>query len=339
MHRNQHPSLATTRHAFTLIELIVVFSIIVTLISAVLVAGPALIDRAKTTSTQAILVQVQAMVELFEREQRERPTIARPRRGEPTYIKRYGFFPPDELEIFTPSGVPNTPTKARRSLAPGQAELIPAPTGSNKYSSMKFYLDRNDKLELEHRDNAALVLAIELYGRESKALLDSISATHRVTAPVDDDGNPLLFLDRDRNQKWTPEKDLPIRYIVDSWKLPISYLAQRDWVKSSSSAVVTKSGNSGDWNQASTQMIRRNNSQPIIFSYGANGSDQLTKDIMTSDITGEVTLIQDWMGGGSLGTKQQIDHPLNVDNVYANPQLKDRLAKPPPNPNDKNPTS
>lgn len=193
---------------------------------------------------------------------------------------------------------------------------------------MTFRLDLKDPKDraLEHRDNAALVLAIQMFGRESKDMLESMSDANLRTLGSDQTGPPLIFLDRPDEQgklddKWDQLIDQPLRIIVDAWGVPIQYFAQRDYVSSGGE----ESSNYPGWNEASTQMVRRNGNKPLIVSYGPNGKDQLTEDLLSS-ATETTSMVGDWMNDGLDSRKGRIDDALNADNIYPDPRLRDRLA-------------
>lgn len=310
---------ARLTRGFTLVELLVVVVIITILISAVLVASSTLITKSKASATQALLTVVRDAVEQFEREK------AAPRNK--SYGKRYGAFPPDELEVFTQFGIPGTQIPPpSRSLAVGKAEIVPAPASGGKYPDMKGYTKGLPVAEavLEHRDLVALIVAIEEWGDASTQILHQIQDRYWVQAPLDEKGKPAIFLDRrdsdgDLDEKWG-EGDLQVRYIVDDWGTPLSYLAQRDWDPPN---VDEQSSNHPDWNEASTELIRLNGGQPIIMSYGPDGPLQLTAEGMGTDA--EASLVGDFEGEGE--HHHLIDNLLNEDNVYADPALKAKLAK------------
>ncbi len=305
---------------FTLVEMLVVIVVIVILMSAVLAASSTLINKARRSSTQALLTVVRDAVEQFKREQTARPTIARV----DAYRERYGFFPPDELEVFTDIGIPGGPAGSR---APGRAVMFPEPSTSTGYEPMKFYTKGlpPDKQAVEHRDLAAMIVAIQTLGDASSTILDRIQNRYWMPGPLDTDGNPAQFLDRPDPATGVPDGewdsgDHQIRYIRDDWGNPLSYFAQRDWVQPPN--IPQKSSNHGDWNEASSTLIRLNSGQPVIMSYGANGKEQLTEDHMKAE--GNVSIVGDFAGLGS--TQGKIDHPLNADNIYADPTLKEKLA-------------
>ncbi len=340
-HRIPHSAFRIRRSALTLVELLIVIVIIGILVSAILVASSGFINKGRANNTQSVLQIVADAVEDFKREQSIKPTITRferpkmPSVGDPSkttisYAERYGNYPPDELEVFSSAngaGLPGLVTPL--SLAPGGAEVVgPTPP---PWGAMRFYKDEDQAANaLENRDQAAMILAIETLSESASAILDRIPDRNRTPGPLKD-GNPALFLDRPapttgtRSNTWDAN-DHQIRLIVDDWGMPISYFAQRDWKEAPGFTPIV-STNQAAWNEASTEFIRMNGGQPIIMSYGPNGKDQLTKDAMGA--TGTATLMGD-MHPATPGPDDQervIDNPLNADNVYSNPALKEKLAK------------
>jgi prepilin-type N-terminal cleavage/methylation domain-containing protein len=306
----------------TIVELLVVMVIIAILMSAVLVVSGTVVNKARITSTQAMLLIVREAVDEFKREQTANRTLTRDNGR--YYETRYGLYPPDELEVFTPTGVPTDP--ADQSRAVGRAAVFPLP--EPEFGAMRFYtrsLVPEEAVAQEHRDLAAMVLAIELFGDASSAILDGIQDRYRSPGPVNPEGAPMLFLDRPDaagvlNGVWDPS-DLQIRYIVDDWGMPIAYMTQRDWDPENPGPTV--SANHSAWNEASTKLVRLNDGQPVIMSYGPNGPEQLTKGQMepTETARGAATLIVDLLDDG------KINLPLNEDNVYADDALKEKLAE------------
>lgn len=306
--------------------------IIVILMSAVLVATSAVFNKAKITQTQAVLTVVQQAVEQFEREQKDNPTLAKASQkatgGTGTkrvrFADRYGSFPPDELELFTSEGLPGAdgPT-----LGIGGA-TIDSPLPADQWPAIQFYAYTAENWQynlFESRDLAAMIVAIELYSDVASAMLDRIPNNNRHAGVLDQNGAPLIFLDRPNAEGKLDGKydsgDLQIRYIIDSWGMAVGYLAQRDW---NSTAPPDPSSNHEFWNQASTEMIRLNDGQPIIMSYGPNGGEQFEKTWMVND-EAKASLVGDWMD--TEDSMSRINHQLNADNIYANPTLKEKLAE------------
>jgi prepilin-type N-terminal cleavage/methylation domain-containing protein len=320
--------------AFTLVELLVVMVVIVILVGAVLVAGSSLSNKAKSTNTQAMLTIVDQALQEFAREQRGNPTLA----SKKQYQTRYGYFPPDEMEVFV-SGIPcdatNLPPKPR---TPGGAKLwyggAASPYPTMVFDAMSYRLDRNafrgpstgGDDALEFRDQIAMITAIELYGDASASLLNSIQERYRATV-IDPakDGEPALFVDRDNNGQWDADKDQQLRILIDDWGTPITYMSQRDWShEKKENGTDCPSTNHEAWNEASSEFIRINSGRPILASYGPDGPNQLTREQMGSE--GLASLIGDFEAETGDGA-HRVDNPVNADNVYVDPTLKEKLAR------------
>jgi len=325
------------RRALTLVELLIVIIVIGILVSSILVASSGFINKGRTNNTQALLQIVADAVEEFKREQSVKPTITRAKQQKRAgagdlsktqvfYTDRYGLYPPDELEVFTALGLRGSAAPPdSRTLAAGGAEVV-APGSSALWEAMRFYKDGVDpaKDALENRDQAAMIVAIETLSESASSILDRIPDKNRSAGVMSADGKtPALFLDRPggTSGSWDPN-DHQIRYILDDWAMPISYLSERDWKPVSATfKPIPSSNNSESWNEASTEFIRMNGGQPIIMSYGPNGKDQLTKDAMGADA--KASLVGDFENLDD----HVVNDPLNDDNVYSNPAFKEKLAK------------
>jgi hypothetical protein len=200
------------------------------------------------------------------------------------------------------------------------------------------YYRSNDPMRdpMEHRDLAALIVAIETHGDSSKAILDRIPDRNRTAGPLDDDDKPAIFLNRPKPGQdpssggWDPWDDLQIRYIVDDWGVPISYFAVRDHRSDEPQQTTDrlKSSNHDRWREASSWFIRANRGLPVVMSYGPSGKDQLTQEMMEDASRGggpaAASLVGDYSDND---LDRKINHPLNADNVYINAELKERLAE------------
>ena len=307
----------------TLVELLIVIVLIGVLISSVMVASTVLIGKSKARNTQGVLQLVSDAVEQFKRTETERPFFTRNEK----YKKRYGQYPPDELEVFSDKPPPPPPNNAvpTKLATPTGSVIVPVPP----YQSMKFYNDSDCAdatcQSTEHRDLAALIVAIECQGGEAAAILDRISDRNRSAGVLATDGKPAQFLSRPEginattvDAEWDAE-DLQIRYILDDWGNPIGYMSQRDHVEANEEA--TKSSNFAAWNEASTEMITLNRGQPILFSYGANGKEQLTKEMMDPNAKGSL------IGDFEFNEDHVVNEPVNDDNVYASEEMRAKLSK------------
>lgn len=307
--------------AFTMIELMVVVGIIAVLAGALLVAGNAVIQRGRAQNTLMILSVVDNAIDEFSQRQQSNPTLTR----QAAYKKRYGTFPPDELEVFI-DGLP-TQNNSTKALVPGGGKVVTGGTGGGSFQEMTWQTTpyTNDQLRAEgNRDIAALLLAIDLFGDESRMMIDKLPAEN-IVEPRLPDGNPLLYLDRNQNQMYDQMIDKPLRYVVDSWDVPLSYMSQRDFGIAGGN-VDTSSTNHPSWNEASTTLVRLNGSRPIVFSYGPNGPDQLDEQVVAAGRAG---------GGGDIPStvvddfadNERVDSPLNDDNIYPDETLVQKLRR------------
>lgn len=322
------------RRALTLVELLIVITIIAVLVGAVLVGGSGLIHRSRNNNTSAVLQLVSEAVEQFKREQTAKPTISGVTQAKTgtggfsskdkvAYLDRYDRYPPDELEVFTVKGLPGAALGTARSLAPGNA-LIHAPSEPATWQGLRYYKDGTAADALENRDQLAMIVAIETLSETASSILDRIPDKNRGNGPADAQGRPALFLDRPGGETGAFDQgDLEIRPILDDWGNPISYMAQRDFGLADYTAI--ESSNRAGWNEASTEFIRLNGGAPVIFSYGADGKDQLTSTAMTPEA--KASLVGDFEEEDPPASHHRIDNPLNDDNVYANPQLREKMAK------------
>jgi type II secretory pathway pseudopilin PulG len=298
--------------AFTLIELIVVMTIIILLVGTVVTIGRSVLDSAGARNTAAVLTLVRQAVEAFEAEQ---PPIIGARQnklggGSVYYRDRYSQYPPDELEPFTTNGLVGSTSGG--SLYPGRHNFYPGPNDC-VWGPMSFQpSDLNSGTE--HRDLAALLLALRL-SSTAQGFVEKIPERYRTEGVIDPaTGDPGQFIDRDANALWSADEDLQIPYVVDHWGMPLVYYAQRDWDPDDLPPLST---NHADWNQAATEMVRLNGGRPIIMSYGANGRSQL-EDTSTDP---SVLLHVDWAANG------KTTNSLQDDNIYADPSLADKLRR------------
>ncbi|MGB0715425.1 MAG: type II secretion system protein [Phycisphaerae bacterium] len=307
--------------AFTMIELMVVVGIIAVLAGALLVAGNAVIQRGRAQNTRMIISVIDNALGEFSQRQKGNPTLAR----RSAYKDRYGYFPPDEIEVFV-SGIPTLPN-SNKALVPGDGRVVTGGTGGTSFDPMTWQTTpyANDQLRAEgNRDIAAMMLAFDLFGDESRMMIDKLPAEN-IIVPQTPEGIPLLFLDRNDNQTYDEMIDQPLRYVVDNWQTPLSYMAQRDFSVEGTN-VETTSSNHPNWNEASTTLIGLNGARPIVFSYGPNGRDQLDEQIVLAGRAGgsggqPSTVVDDFVDNNL------VDSPLNDDNIYADETLRDKFRR------------
>jgi hypothetical protein len=167
-----------------------------------------------------------------------------------------------------------------------------------------------------------MIIAIETLTESAASMLDKIPDRNRTAGVLDGNGKPAQCLDRPPNGKCDDPDDLQIRYIADDWGVPLSYMTQRDWKPGAAPAASTASSNHQAWNYASTAIIRMNANEPLVFSYGPDGKEQLTKDTMEADE--KASLVGDF--GDKDADDGKVDDIMNADNVYLDDSLRDKLA-------------
>ncbi len=280
---------AVRRCAFTLIELLVVIGVVALLITALVVAGGGLIDDAKNKETLGVMQILDLALEEFRQDA--------PLKGVPGYRDRYGDYPCDELETFRRSGTPG------ESATPGVDIVGPPGGASNIYPA-----EASGFNDIEHRDVAAMALAIRLYSAEAASVLDKIGNRYR-KAPPDAD----QFFDRNGDTNLDIE-DEPLVYYVDAWGNPFEYFAIRP--DPALTAVPSDLPAENRLNTAQ-RLIQANHGKALFVSYGPDGADQF--ELLGDDF--ESPLVEDF----SQGDPGMIDSPLNADNVYLDEELTAKL--------------
>jgi len=284
--------------AFTLVELLVVIGVIALLIGAILGVSVSVIAGAKARDTQAMLASLSLAVDQFRNDA--------PLAKATNYKKRYlENAPPDELEAFT-----GEYTESPVSVAPGAAALQDGSGGALSLSAV------------EHRDIKAMVLAMTLYSDAAAAILDRIDTRFRRRAQ-DAAGAPTEVL---RRSMGGSNIDIPLVYYVDSWGTPLDYFATSDTTGAQAFYDTVPINNAR--RDTSTALLRINNGEPLFVSYGPDGPEQFSADFYDPADDLPYDLVYDWTtytsDAGFSGNR--IDHPLNADNVYSDPQIAERLA-------------
>jgi len=302
--------------------MLVVIVVVSLLLVTVVTVGRGVIDRGRSSETRATMNVVFQAVEQFRSDAPMRAVRQKREPGLTTYVQytdRYDNYPPDEVEMFTSRGLPGT--IGAGTLAPGGAEFVPKP--NPPFGSMTFYSDLRDPAlrAKEHRDLAAMLLAIRLFSDSASAVLDQVPDRFWSDGAVDENGVPVQFLDRkgDGEGLFSPD-DEQIRYVVDAWHQPLLYMSQRDWTGDPNvDPPPAPSSNHPAWNRVSTEWILLNGGAPVLMSYGPNGREQLRQALVDRDPTR--TVLGDWMDD------QRLSHELNADNVFVNEALAATLKR------------
>ncbi len=294
-----------------MVEMLVVIVVVSLLLITVVTVGTGVIGAGNAKETQAIMRVVEQAVEDF-RSAAPLRAVRQPKAGGGfiRYTDRYENYPPDEVELFTPRGLPGTLNGG--TLAPGGAKFVPEP--NPPFGAMTFRSDLREPSQLaqEHRDLAAMLLAIRLFSESASAVLDKVPDRYWVEGVVDAGGTPLQYLDRPgEGSGQFSSHDEQIRYIVDAWGEPLVYMSQRDWKPDPDEPPV--SSNHPDWNRMSTEWVKLNGGTPVLMSYGPNGREQLTKALLDADPTH--TVLGDWEDD------RRLNNELNADNVFVDDAL------------------
>jgi len=282
---------------FTLVEILVVIVILAVIATIAVVVGQRFINSAKSKDTAATFHVLKNAIDQF--------ALDGPYKNVVAARNRYGLYPPDELEAFTPppapGGIPVPPPggppqswnsanlSPRTSAGPG---LLQVPAG--------------DLDNVKQRDVKALLLAIRLQGGTAAGELERIDPRFILPAA------PGEYFDLNADSTLDPE-DTPLDALVDGWGRPVEYFALNP--KPTPAPIPAPTDNAaGDRLTFAPAAVQRNNNVPFLVSYGPDGDDQV--GAMQSP------LITDWIAT----TPMKIDDPLNTDNVYSDDSLAARLA-------------
>jgi hypothetical protein len=80
--------------------------------------------------------------------------------------------------------------------------------------------------------------------------------------------------------------------------------------------------------RTSNAFVHENNDGAILVSYGADGADQLSGDIFSTE--GDTTLVADFFAEYSQNGAGAVNHPFNTDNLYSSEYFANRI-RPQPN--------
>ncbi|MCG3131730.1 MAG: hypothetical protein FLDDKLPJ_02535 [Phycisphaerae bacterium] len=310
-------SSAKVRGAFTLVEILVVVAIIVILLVSVVTLGGWAVRKGQSKNTEGMLRIVADALEQFAADAPLAAVKQPGGAGQVAYVSRYGKYPADELEVYG-SGIPGS--TQGRSLAPGGGVVVPDAGGG--YQRMTFVLG-GAAPQFENRDIATMLLAIELHSESAAQILSRVSEKHLVAVPLDGAGDPVQYLDRDRDGKYNPKDDEPLRWLVDDWQVPVTYFSQRDFRDGAAESSNHPQADGWSWNEVSTRLVKMNGGAPVLMSWGPDGKDQRTEVNQTGATAANIATDLLGLDGSA---KDRIDNPLNADNVYANPALAEKLA-------------
>lgn len=281
----------------------VVITVLTILIASVVKVSTVVLRNGEIRQTQAVMRNLDLAIEQFRTDS--------PLGNLSEYKNRYGGYPCDELEPFIKTdGIPTKPP-----LPP-----VPKFIGPGRDSDLQ--LPASGLNGVDQKDIKAMALAIRLYSSEGGAILDRIDAKYRRPAPLPE------FFDRNTTtgSKTEPDTDdVPLVTFVDAWGQPFEYYAVSHGDKSVDTPAPSDTG--GRRLKTAQFLIGQNRGRPVLVSYGPDGKDQFSADFWEAGQ--KVDLVADYHAAdGPKMDMGDIDHRLNLDNVYLDDGLKERLGQP-----------
>ncbi|MFQ5490453.1 MAG: type II secretion system protein [Phycisphaerae bacterium] len=291
--------------AFTLIELLVVIAVIAILLGIVLGVGTGVLDDAKARDTQNLLSTLKLAVDTFSDEA--------PLTKIGGYNSRYVMnAPPDELEAISNAADFSAPVF--NTIMSPASEFIRDLNGAN------VALGSADDTLKAQGDVIAMVLTIKQYSASAAGILDKVDRRF-VRSMVDVPNAAAKYFDRDGTKTFVE----PLIYYVDSWGTPVEYFSVCAPGATPTLANFTEINN--NWRvQTATALVHKNGGAPLLASYGPDGPDQFAADFANPSSDRPFDLFEDWMNYPTSGPPRLIDHPLNADNLYSNPDFAGKLA-------------
>jgi prepilin-type N-terminal cleavage/methylation domain-containing protein len=295
------------RAGFSLAEMLVVIAIIGILLAVVFRGGSALLRSSKARDTEALLAKLNLALDEYRREV-DHSRI-------PNSMALFNKFPPDDLRVFdasstTPAIVGGCSIRMRNTgqfIVEGSSVSDPDrlldPRGSD--GSLQ------NPGELLHADIRAMVLSMRLFSPKASKILDSI--------------DPVYWQETDQRLIYNPDpsdnsvQPIQLDVLVDAWGNPLEYF---------STCICGRIAPIGPRERTSNAFVHENNDGAILVSYGADGADQLSSDIFSTE--GDTTLVADFIAEYIQNGAGAVNHPFNTDNLYSSEYFANRI-RPQPN--------
>lgn len=289
--------------AFSLIEILVVIAIIGILLAVVFRGGSTLVRNAKTRDTEALLKKLDLAIDEFKREA-DLSKI-------PNAKALFNGAPPDDLRVFdassaTYSVVGGCPVRfssngvfKRNETIVKVADLIDDRGGDGTLKSTA---------KLVHADIRAMVLSMRLYSPRARAILDSIDPKYWADTEAVD--GYVYYPDASDTSSF-----VQLDFLVDAWGNPLEYY---------STCRCQMGITLPPREETSNTFVHYNNDGPVIVSYGADGADQFSADMMAAE--GDTSMVADYYAESNNGANAGIiNSPFNSDNVYSSDFFANRV--------------
>jgi hypothetical protein len=152
---------------------------------------------------------------------------------------------------------------------------------------------------------------MRLFSPKASKILDSI--------------DPVYWQETDQRLIYNPDpsdnsvQPIQLDVLVDAWGNPLEYF---------STCICNHESSIFPRERTSNAFVHENNDGAILVSYGADGADQLSGDIFSTE--GDTTLVADFFAEYSQNGAGAVNHPFNTDNLYSSEYFANRI-RPQPN--------
>jgi type II secretory pathway pseudopilin PulG len=287
--------------------MLVVIAIIGILLAVVFRGGSALLRSSKARDTEALLAKLNLALDEYRREV-DHSRI-------PNSMALFNKFPPDDLRVFVGASGASLPIVGGCEISMRNTGAFVLDGGSASLGDLLDPRGSDGSLQrpdqLLHADIRAMVLSMRLFSPKASKILDSI--------------DPVYWQETDQRLIYNPDpsdnsvQPIQLDVLVDAWGNPLEYF---------STCICNPNRPIGPRERTSNAFVHENNDGAILVSYGADGADQLSGDIFSTE--GDTTLVADFFAEYSQNGAGAVNHPFNTDNLYSSEYFANRI-RPQPN--------
>jgi prepilin-type N-terminal cleavage/methylation domain-containing protein len=295
------------RAGFSLAEMLVVIAIIGILLAVVFRGGSALLRSSKARDTEALLAKLNLALDEYRREV-DHSRI-------PNSMALFNKFPPDDLRVFVGASGASLPIVGGCEISMRNTGAFVLDGGSASLGDLLDPRGSDGSLQrpdqLLHADIRAMVLSMRLFSPKASKILDSI--------------DPVYWQETDQRLIYNPDpsdnsvQPIQLDVLVDAWGNPLEYF---------STCICGTQAPIFPRERTSNAFVHENNDGAILVSYGADGADQLSSDIFSTE--GDTTLVADFIAEYIQNGAGAVNHPFNTDNLYSSEYFANRI-RPQPN--------